>query len=110
MTTIASVNVTSLGISVSGVATVATGAVKFLNNGKQVLLFKNATGATDLTIQTPKQEDTDLDIDDRVITVAAEDTVLVGPFNQSLYNDATGHVNVTRSAVSVDHRLLVFHL
>ena len=77
--------------------------VVFPNNGNVFLLLKNDTmGAVDVTIETPAVFDEDLDLDDRVVEVPAEDVLLIGVFPQRYYNDGTGKVKLTVGGANYD--------
>ncbi len=72
----------------------------FGNNGKQMLVFKN--GATPATVTldalptgaTASAPD-GLTVTDRAFAIGASETRYVGPFDRSIYNDASGNVTFT---------------
>lgn len=77
--------------------------VSFTNNGRVFLLLYNTTaGAIDVTIETPATFDSDLEVDDRVITVPANGAMLAGVFPTHLYNQAGGAVHVDVAIGDVD--------
>jgi len=78
---------------IAGVAA-AAGGDEFANDGKQLLLIENGSGAEiDLTITTEKTVDGE-DVADKVIAIPDGERHLIGPFPTQIYNDGDGHVNI----------------
>lgn len=68
---------------------IAADGVSIANAGRTYVILHNTTaGAVNVTFETPAQFDTNLALADRVISVAANDVVIAGPFRTSLYNQA----------------------
>ena len=103
--------IVNTGLLVAGTLPSASGNT-FQNNGKQFLLVKNAGSPslnvtidalpTGSTASTPDG----LTVTDRVIAVAGGAETLIGPFPPSIYNDASGAVNLTTS-VQTDITIMV---
>jgi len=75
---------------------------EFLNNGVERLLFKNGSlAARTITVVTPFQQDA-LDLEDRVYTVAAGDTIIAGPFSRAVYSQTGNKVYINVSGEDVD--------
>lgn len=73
------------------------------NDGRVYLLLKNITaGIIDVTIPTPVLFDTDLSLNDRVISVPANDMVLAGPFNRNLYNQNDNVIHLDVAGADAD--------
>ncbi|GIW81490.1 MAG: hypothetical protein KatS3mg105_3297 [Gemmatales bacterium] len=87
------------GVDLSPVAANA-GGDEFVNNGRELLYIKNASGSSiTLTVQTPVTVD-GLAVSDRQITVGAGEEKIIGPFPKGTYNDGNGHVQLSYSAVT----------
>ncbi len=81
----------------------------FTNSGKEFLwvAHDNAGGTdSDLTITTHKTIDGEA-VADKVVTIGAGETHLVGPFPTSIYNDANGEVTITLDGGYADISLWV---
>ena len=62
--------------------------VQFTNNNRIFCHIKNPTAsAITVTIPTPMTVAADLGVDDRTISVAANEELLVGPFNREVYSN-----------------------
>ena len=73
-----------------------TGEVTFSNSGNVIVLLHNTTiSPITVTIETPATFDVDLDLDDREVSVPAEDILIIGPFPARLYNDSEQVVTMT---------------
>jgi hypothetical protein len=94
---IQSVNLTSRsGIDLTALAVVAdpAGADKWLNSGFELVAVTNGTGyplsVSERLGTNPGAAVDGLSPSPRVVTVAAGHTAVLGPFPQSIYNDAQG--------------------
>ena len=82
---------------------IGEGGLEFENNGNVLLLMKNTTAESiTVTIETPATFDSDLDLDDREVSVPGEDTILIGPFSTRFYNDTDGNVTLTVDSADYD--------
>ena len=79
----------------------AAGGDSFANPGNAFIHIKNANGsAATLTIVTPKTVD-GLAVADRTVSIpATSGDVMIGPLPAATYNDASGNVSLTYSAVT----------
>jgi len=78
----------------------AAGGDSFTNDGNTYLIVKNASGAS-ITVTVNSQALCNFGFDhDMVVTVNAGATQQIGPFTTSRYNDASGQVHWTYSAVT----------
>lgn len=76
------------------------GGDDFVNDGRTILLVKNASGGSiNVTVASGQQVD-GLDIEDPVVAVAAGATQRIGPFRKTYYNDGDGKVSLTYSDVT----------
>ncbi len=81
-------------------ANAAAGGDQFLNDGRTVLYFKNTNATTrTITIATAGTIG-GLAIADVTVAVAENEVRLVGPFEPRIYNDASGYVQLTYTAVA----------
>jgi len=90
------------GLTASYTSFEASG-VAFANEGRTFMHIKNLTGDTTLTIITPNTVD-GLAIDDRTVSVGADEEHFIGPFQPGVYNQSTDVVHVdisTATSVSV---------
>lgn len=70
------------------------------NRGNQFLHVKNGSGSSiNVTLVTPVEVGGRA-VDDDVIAVAAGAEKMIGPFDESIYNNPDGTVNVNFSAVA----------
>lgn len=90
----------------------AAGGDAFPNDGKTLLVVKNANGAaTARTITLDIQKTVDgQDPASRTVSVPALKTYFIGPFPPSIYNDANGRVVITYSASGADLTVGAFRL
>jgi hypothetical protein len=99
MATLTKQVVTTAGLADS-LASAAGGGDQFTNTGNEWLEVLNGGGASiDVTIATPATANGE-PIADRVVAVAAGARKKIGPFNPSIFNDSSGYVQVTYSAVT----------
>lgn len=90
---------TTNGANLAGVSAAGGGDV-FPNDGKTVLVIKNGGGAgITLTVVTPVTID-GLAVTDLTATIGAGETRAIGPFPPAWYNDGSGNVSLTYSAVT----------
>lgn len=75
--------------------TVAAGASETFENGRNVILYIRDTGgiSADVTIPTPISFDGDLEVDDRLIPIEANDEIMAGPF-RDIYEDSDKLITV----------------
>ncbi len=97
-------------VATAGQAANASKTDVWVGTGKELLIVNNAAGSP-ITVtlnfgpgatidgQTPTS---------RTVSVAAGATTIIGPFPPNLYNDATGNVSVTYSAVTSVTVLVVY--
>lgn len=72
----------------------AAGGDEFVNDGKKLLVVKNAdVDALTVTITTQMTVDGE-DVADKTVSVPAGETHLVGPFPPNVYNDGDGKVQI----------------
>lgn len=76
-------------------ASIAAGGDLLPNNGRTVLLFKNTSSSTSITV-TSQKEINGLDIEDPVIALGVGDTS-IGPFDPTIFNTAAGAVVISYS-------------
>ena len=89
----------SSGLDVSYAAANADGNF-FENNGKTVLLVKNASGG-DITVTTDSQTNSNQGYDnDEDAVIGNGEIGCIGKFSKNRFNDSDGNVNVTYSGVS----------
>lgn len=103
MATLTVTEVTRAGVIVTTLTAAAAGGDQFPNTGRELVMFKNGdVAAKTVTLVTGAAgADPDgLAITDKTIVVAAGDTVVMGPFPTGIYNDASGMMNLTYSAVT----------
>jgi hypothetical protein len=86
---------------------VATDGDSWANNGKILMLVRNAGAELTVTIDTPGVIDTDLAVGQRTITVPAisgaagtETIYVAGPFPTAVYNQTSGRVKAVFSRVT----------
>lgn len=98
------IDLTTQVISKSGIvptyaaATLADGN-KFRNTGKEFIHVVNAGGsACIVTMVTPAQI-SGLDIEDKIVTVAAGSEQMIGTFEPSLYNQAAGATDAGKTYI-----------
>ena len=96
----------------NGVATVANlaaasaGGDAAVNDGRTVLVVKNADSAPHTVTVTPARASVSQDGMGALtkaaiaVAVAAGDTTVIGPFGTALFNDITGKIAITYSAVT----------
>jgi hypothetical protein len=88
------------GIDIVGAAATATTGDTFANTGKEFLLIKNGSGGT-ITVTLDHQNEPDgAVVTDPTVSIDNGVTKLIGPFSKGYYNDASGLVKATCSAVS----------
>lgn len=89
------------GITISGaMPTAAALTDKFGNNGKQYLLVYNGSGST-RTLTITSQETVDgLAVADPTVSIPTLTSMLIGPFKPSVYNDASGYVNIAIDVIT----------
>jgi len=77
----------------------AGGGDAFANSGKELIHIKNGGSTMTLTIVTQATQD-GLAVADRAVVVTGGEERVIGPFPASIYNDGTGKVQLTYSAVT----------
>lgn len=81
-------------------AAAAAGGDEFSNGGRTYLHVKNGSAASvDVTADSKKQCDQGYD-HDVVVAVPAGQERLIGPFDPTRFNNSSGRVNVSYSAVA----------
>ena len=81
---------------------------KFDNRGRQFLHVKAGEAETILTIPTPVTFNGDLQLDDRIITLAINEEMFIGPFERNLYNQTDGTVHVDSDQADTEVVALTF--
>ena len=95
------VQATSRSGLLKSLAAAAVGGDEFVNTGSEFILIENASvGVITLTIATPQVIDTDLQVAERTVALAATSDYLIGPFPTGAYNDANAKVQLTYSGVT----------
>lgn len=90
------------GIVPTYAAATLTDGDKFRNTGKEFVHVVNAGGSPCLvTLVTPAQI-SGLDIEDKVVTVAAGTDQMLGTFEPGLYNQAAGATDAGKTYVTYD--------
>jgi len=86
---------------------IATDGDSWANNGKILMLVRNAGAELTVTADTPGVVDTDLAVGQRAITVPAlsgaagtETVYVIGPFKTDVYNQTSGRTKVVFSRVT----------
>lgn len=87
------------GVTAALVAASA-GGDKFVNDGDTLLHVKNGSGAGITVTVAAVSRCSHGSFHDSVSTVAAGATTVIGPFPQNRFNDVSGQVSVTYSAVT----------
>lgn len=83
-----------------GDAAAAGGGDEFVNTGREFFYADNGNGADwDITFVT-QQTVGGLAVADKVVTVPAGESMLIGPFPKGLYNDGNAKVQVTYEGVT----------
>jgi len=99
MATLTVQNTSLAGITPSWVAA-AAGGDTFANTGDTYFEIKNGSTEMTLTIETPAKIE-GIDIAEITVTIPATTGVKrIGPFDPAIFNQTTGRVNVTYSAVT----------
>jgi len=99
MATLASTTISRDGILQTLVAANA-GGDEWVNDGEQFIAITNG-GASPITLTAVTQSTVDGQaVGDRAISIGVAETKLIGPFQQSVYNDGAGKVQLTYSAVT----------
>lgn len=81
-------------------AAAAGGGDSWVNTGSELLVIVNG-GASEITATFPYAATTDGQaITSKTVAVPAGETVIVGPFPQPLFNDASQRASVTYSGVT----------
>ncbi|GAB3812092.1 hypothetical protein [Kribbella italica] len=106
---VATQKIVGAGLAVNLTAPTAEGDV--IDNGAVALMVVNGSGAPiNVTVQTPAKQ-SGLDVEERIVAVAAGATELIGPFPKSTYGrtsapdvgqvyvDYSAQLSVTRAAV-----------
>lgn len=111
-TTLSITPIVNSGVAFVGAAPDATNGNALPNNGRQMLVYKNAdSGSHTVTIKAyPNGGAPDgLTVSDKVVTIAAGATEIIGPFPPSIYNDAANNVYLDySSAVSQTQQAFTF--
>jgi len=81
-------------------ANCAVGGDQFLNDGRTILYFKNTNVTTRTVTIATAGTIGGLAIADVTVAVAQDETRIVGPFDPRIYNDASGYVQLTYTAVA----------
>jgi len=113
MATLTPTVVTRSGVDISsgggGFVSATSGGDKFLNIGREFVMFTNLSGAPiTVTFDTPGTID-GLAIANRTVSVPSMANLLVGPWQPGIYNDASGLLSMTYSGVT-SLTLQVFNL
>ncbi len=88
------------GVTLSGAAAATVSGDAFLNTGREVAVFSNASGSP-ITITFVSQNTVDgRAVADRTVSIAAGATVAYGPFPGGIYSDTNGLVQMTYSDVT----------
>lgn len=96
----AATEISRSGIQADGGAAASGGGDTFANTGREFLAVKNAdASAKTVTIDYVPTADGQT-VPDKTVIIPAGQTYLIGPFPPSLYNNASGQVSVTYSAVT----------
>lgn len=100
MATLTPVAVSLSGVDVAGVTPTASTGDVFANTGKEIVEIKNASGSP-ITVTLDHLNSPDgAVITDPTVTVADGITKAIGPFPPGYYNNGSGQVKVTCSAVT----------
>ncbi|MFN8493846.1 MAG: hypothetical protein U0350_39980 [Caldilineaceae bacterium] len=78
----------------------AAGGDTFVNNGKTLFYVNNGSGASINVTVTPQATPGGLTIAPVVVTVPAGGAKFIGPFDSAYFNNASGQVAITYSAVT----------
>ena len=92
-------DLTSAGVTLTKTTPTSGDDWKVLNDGRTYVVVENGATAANLTIATPVQVD-GLDVSSRVVAVAANTTVIAGPFSPAIYNDGDGEMTLTLDSVA----------
>jgi len=99
MATLTVQNISLTGITPS-YASAAAGGDEFANTGDTYFQIKNGGSEITLTIETPAKIE-GIDIAEITVTIpATTGDKVIGPFDPSIFNQSTGRVAVTYSAVT----------
>lgn len=94
----AAVEVARTGVTLTGAAVAASDT--FANTGRELLVVTNGDASSKTVTIDYKLTADGQTVTDRVVTVPAGETWVIGPFPPSMYNDAGGLVTVTYSATT----------
>lgn len=95
-----SVQVVVLGGLTPSYAAAAAGGDQFANSGREMIHLKNGAGVSQ-TVTTDSQEPCDQGFDhDNAVAIPAGEERMIGPFPKSRFDDASGKVQLTYSAVA----------
>ena len=81
-------------------ADAAVGGDQFLNDGRIVLYLRNTNATTRTVTIATAGTIGGLAIADVTVAVAQDEVRLVGPFDPRIYNDTSGYVQLTYTAVA----------
>jgi hypothetical protein len=111
MATLSVQTITRSGIVPSLAAVSAAGDV-FPNDGRTFIWITNDHGSASRTLTIVTQGTVDgLSVADRTVDItAANDRKLIGPFDPTVYNNASGQVALTYSDSGADMTIGVFRL
>jgi hypothetical protein len=99
MATLTAIAAARTGVTLSPVAA-AGGGDQFLNTGREVLYVKNGSGGSITLTLAPAGTPNGLALATYTVTIAAGAERIIGPFDTSLFNNASGMVTITYSGVT----------
>lgn len=96
--------ITAAGANVTTPATAAALSQTIGNNGKMMIVVKNASASSiNATVTARKvvpDGGGDLTVSNRVVAVPANATMLIGPLPMDIFNDANNEVTLAISAIT----------
>ncbi len=99
MATLTSIKPTFAGVALGAVAA-AAGCDQFLNDGNVLIYVKNGSGGSiTVTVAAPGTPGGLTTVNPAVVLTAGQEKIL-GPFNPQYFNNSSGFVNLTYSAVT----------
>lgn len=99
MATLTAVTTLPTGVTFAPTAA-AVGGDQFLNNGNERFYIKNASGGSITVTFAPAGTPGGLALATYTVTVGAGVEKFVGPFSPQYFNNSSGYVTVTYSAVT----------
>lgn len=89
-----------LGFNLDTLVAADVGGDEFANDGQMAFVITNGDASPHTVTFVTQQTVDDEAVADKAVVVAAGDTMIIGPFPTSVYNDANSKVQATYDAVT----------